>query len=90
MSLWKGENANYYTIHRWMRDKFGTPKICEFEDDTCNGRFEWANKSQNYSRRRDDWMRLCRSHHQRFDGRQRGANGQFIKQGSIRGRYANT
>lgn len=73
MSAWKGNNANYFTVHRWMRDTFGSPQRCDVADGTCSKKFEWAAKVGNNgkSRDREDWLRLCTSHHRRYDSKDR-------------------
>lgn len=65
---WKGDEATYNSIHHWIRDTYGRPTQCEF----CKGHFsgrkiEWANKSGDYKRDRDDWLRLCARCHKAFE-----------------------
>jgi hypothetical protein len=63
---WKGDNAGYQSIHRWINRKFGKPEICE----KCGSknRIQWANKTNKYLRDdRDDWMQLCQSCHLKYD-----------------------
>lgn len=65
---WKGDAANYYALHSWLRREYGPPLSCEFCDATRNERrLEWANKSGQYHRYRSDWMALCPSCHRRYD-----------------------
>lgn len=66
---WKGDAVGYGALHDWVRRKLGTPKKCEkcgFE--SSNGRrFHWANKSHQYKRELNDWMRLCAKCHKEYD-----------------------
>lgn len=64
---WKGDDVGYWGLHTWIR-RMEKPKVCAFEDKTCKGRLEWANKSHEYKRNEGDWLRLCISHHRRYDG----------------------
>lgn len=89
---WRGDQANYYTIHRWMRETYGRASKCELEDDTCSGIFQWANKHHksprkehsSLSRDRKDWMELCQSHNHRYDGRKRDSNGRFVWEKTVK------
>lgn len=65
---WKGELATYNSIHSWIRDTFGKPNQCEHCYLFFTGRkIEWANKSGEYKREREDWIRLCAKCHRKFD-----------------------
>ena len=66
-SKWKGQNASYGTIHIWVRKKLGRPKFCEMCGTESSPRFEWADKSGKCLRNLDNWLRLCRSCHNKFD-----------------------
>lgn len=75
--MWKGENAGYHAKHIYIVKKYGHSKKCEY----CgiegkyifskNGRkrwsIDWANKTGRYSRNIEDYIGLCRTHHNRFD-----------------------
>lgn len=65
--MWKGESVGYVGLHYWIRRKLGKPILCKFEDRSCKGMLEWANKDHLYKRDLGDWMSVCRSHHRRFD-----------------------
>lgn len=56
----------YQAVHRWARKTLGKPDYCE-HCDSPKGMFEWANKSGGYLREPDDWLRLCRSCHRKYD-----------------------
>lgn len=65
---WKGEEAGYFTKHRWVRRWRGTPKLCELCKSTDKKKYEWANISKQYKRDLNDWIRLCTSCHRLYDG----------------------
>jgi len=69
---WKGDKATKRSIHKWLEDNFGTPNKCE--NIGCVGiskRFEWANLKNHkyYSRKREDYKRLCHKCHALLDRR---------------------
>lgn len=64
--LWKGDDVGYRAMHEWIRREKGTPKNCE-HCGTDKRRLVWANKSHEYRREVDDWMRLCYPCHRRYD-----------------------
>lgn len=63
---WKGDKVGYMGLHDWVEKELGKPFYCEHCDATV-GRFEWANKSHEYKRRIDDWIRLCKKCHIAYD-----------------------
>lgn len=79
-SVWKGNKVGYYALHMWVYREKGRPKKCEFCGSGNN--LAWANKSQLYKREIDDWIRLCRKCHYKYDNqakeRNRNEYGQFI------------
>src|SRR3990167_8451284 len=66
---WKGDNAGKTAKHKWLYKHFGRPQICE--NKSCAGNsnfFEWClKKGKEYSHERNDYLRLCRSCHRRYD-----------------------
>lgn|SRR3990167_9737156 len=66
---WKGQKASYNAIHHWIQRQLGTPKQCEkCGKNNLSGKFiNWANKSGKYIRNINDWIRLCRKCHHKFD-----------------------
>lgn len=66
---WKGENAGYSALHKFVASRRGQPLICEQCDKETNGRHEiaWANISGEYKRDLSDWARLCAKCHKAFD-----------------------
>lgn len=65
--LWKGIRADYTSIHSWVSRWKGRPKICEHCKRTDKSRYDWANIDSKYSRNLNDYIRLCRSCHTKFD-----------------------
>lgn len=68
---WKGDRVGYGALHDWVRKWKGKPRICEHCGIEGNN-LEWANKSQEYKRDLNDWIRLCRTCHRRYDGKIEG------------------
>lgn len=77
---WLGEDVGYGGIHK--RARAGLPLECALADDTCRGRLEVALRHEAtgplrrdnqgrgwYSPVLEDYWRLCRSHHNRYDGK---------------------
>ena len=64
-SNWKGDAVGYDALHRWVYRHKGRPESCEL----CNSnkKLEWANISQQYKRKLDDFMSLCRFCHIKYD-----------------------
>lgn len=57
----------YEHSHKWMYDNFGKPNYCEDCKTTVSKVFDWANISGEYKLEREDWKRLCRKCHVKFD-----------------------
>lgn len=70
--VWKGNKIGYWGVHSWIERKLGKPKKCEFCGNTTAKRFEWANISGKYLRNKEDWKRLCKKCHSRYDYEQFG------------------
>jgi hypothetical protein len=64
---WKGENVSYKGLHTWISNNYGKPMKCEDCGITGLNRYHWANKSGEYKREREDWMRLCPTCHYDYD-----------------------
>jgi hypothetical protein len=68
---WRGEEVGYQAAHQWLRKYYGSPAHCE----NCNGdnaksdSYTWAYLpgGGGHSRRREDYIRLCRSCHTQYD-----------------------
>lgn len=66
-SNWKGEKASYHAMHAWVARHRGKPQKCEHCGTTEKKMYHWANKSHEYKRDLNDWIRLCRPCHSRYD-----------------------
>lgn len=66
--MWKGDEASYFAKHIWLKTQFGRAQKCEECGATREERMiHWANISDQYLRKREDWKQLCVPHHSRFD-----------------------
>lgn len=64
---WKGEDSGYKISHERLRALKGQPKHCEFCGTTDPSlQYDWANMTGQYDDL-DDYKRLCRSCHRKFD-----------------------
>lgn len=66
-SAWKGDNAGYHALHKWIQSRLGKPNKCDDCGITSGKRFEWANISGKYLRDVNDWKRLCSVCHHKMD-----------------------
>lgn len=66
---WKGDDVGYGGLHTWVSRKLGKPNTCEFcgKSGLTGQKIQWANKSGRYHRNVNDWLRLCRSCHRKYD-----------------------
>jgi len=64
---WKGDKANPCAKHAWLRRKFGSPSVCEHCGTKSAKRYEWSCKKHIYTRDREDYQRLCKSCHLKYD-----------------------
>ncbi len=64
---WKGNKASKSAVHKWMNFHYGKPKFCEGCGVEDRKWYDWANISGEYLHSRDDFLRLCRTCHRRFD-----------------------
>ena len=66
--VWKSDEAGYSAIHKWMTYWFGKPDVCELcGENGKKHRVEWANKDHAYKRNKEDWLKLCRMCHEKYD-----------------------
>lgn len=67
--VWKGDKVSYHGLHSWINRNFQRPLACEncHKPDNQARKFEWASKTHNYTRNREDWLYLCPSCHSKFD-----------------------
>lgn len=69
--MWKGNKVSYRPLHSWVERMLGKSDKCEI----CNKNglkghsIHWANKSHNYKRDINDWLRLCVKCHKQYDKR---------------------
>ena len=63
---WKGDNASYSSIHKWINKYKKKPLLCEH----CGKekKLDWANIDHKYKRNLNDWIALCRKCHIKYDG----------------------
>jgi hypothetical protein len=65
-SRWKGDDANYRSLHEWIRKYYPLTGICE-----CCGsgdrKTQLANISGKYLRDLDDYIEMCPGCHKSFD-----------------------
>jgi hypothetical protein len=65
---WKGDKVGITALHDWVKSRLGKPNRCEHCGTTKAKKFEWANKSHEYKRELNDWIRLCTKCHRIYDG----------------------
>ena len=67
--IWKGDNVSYSGLHYWVSYHLGKPDTCEFcgQNGLSGKQIHWANKSGDYLRDLNDWLRLCVSCHIKYD-----------------------
>lgn len=68
--LWKGDNASYASIHEWVNRNIPKPLGCSkcHEDK----KLEAHNLSKKYLRIISDWLWVCRSCHNKLEGKRVG------------------
>lgn len=67
---WKGDDVGYRALHYWVERNLGKDSRCDHCGTTDpNIRYHWANKSHNYLRDKNDWLRLCLKCHRRYDSK---------------------
>lgn len=59
-------SPEYKALHNWIIKNWGKGP-CEIEDCRSTINIEWANLTGVYDKNRDNWMRMCRSHHRKYD-----------------------
>lgn len=62
---WKGDEAGYSALHKWVQRKLGKAIKCSKCGSLEN--VEWANKSHKYLREITDWISLCFKCHRKYD-----------------------
>lgn len=66
---WKGKEVGYRAIHSWIKRMYGSPTTCEHcQTGNLTGHsIHWASKTLEYTRDRENWLRLCAKCHGIFD-----------------------
>ena len=64
---WRGDKIGKTGVHQWVRRVRGTPNRCEICGTTELKLYDWANKNHTYKRIAEDYIRLCRSCHRKYD-----------------------
>jgi len=66
---WRGDDVGYGGLHTWVNKHLGKPDTCEHcgKSKLVNHKIHWANKSGNYLRDINDWLRLCALCHKKYD-----------------------
>jgi len=71
---WKGGDAGYYSIHQCLTRNHGKPPSCAHcrckghEEKDGRWSIQWAKrKYKRYTRNVNDYLRLCRSCHRKYD-----------------------
>ena len=66
---WKGDLIGKSQVHRWLDTMFGKPRTCV--NPNCpkkSSTFDWCLiTGKQYLRRRENFLRMCRSCHRRYD-----------------------
>lgn len=62
--VFKGDNVG---IHYWVERELGKPMICEICKTTERKVYDWSNKDHKYRKVVEDWQRLCRKCHKKYD-----------------------
>ena len=65
--LWKGDDVGKSALHGWVKRHLGIPKECWHCGNRSVNIYDWHNKSGKYKRDLNDWVRLCRRCHYRYD-----------------------
>src|SRR3990167_554672 len=65
---WKSEHAGKGAKHAFVARHKGKPNKCEHCGSASKKRiYDWANVDHKYSRNLNDYIRLCRSCHRKYD-----------------------
>ena len=66
---WKETGMSNTALHNWVRRYLGRPDICKHcgRSNLSGHAINWANKSHEYKRDLEDWLRLCVKCHRAYD-----------------------
>lgn len=73
-----GMTMQYGSVHHWIKRVSGRPNSCDNCKATDKKAYDWANISGEYKRDVEDWKRLCRGCHIKWD-RQPERRGAFLR-----------
>ena len=67
------EILGYSGLHKFIRETLGRTTTCEMcgKSELSRQKIHWANKSGQYKKTFDDWMRLCVKCHRKYDRERR-------------------
>lgn len=67
--VWKGDEVGIVALHAWVKRRLGFPDTCvNCRRVSANHQIiQWANKSHEYKRDLNDWLRLCAKCHKAYD-----------------------
>jgi len=80
---WKGNKAGYYSIHVWVRSRYGKADgyKCAFcGTDSTKDRMVWMNLSGKYHRLKSDWKPSCQSCNLSYDWRRKKNNPEYVNE----------
>jgi len=60
-------SGTYESLHYWIKAIKGKPRKCEHCGTTTAKAYHWANTDHKYSKKPEDYMRLCCSCHLKYD-----------------------
>lgn len=81
---WKGMKAGYWARHAYISKLKGSPRKCELCKTRKAKRYEWANISGKYFRNCNDYIRLCKSCHYKYDKEKWGETTKMLNNGTFR------
>jgi hypothetical protein len=55
------------SIHARIRTKYGKPRHCVHCEKDDKKQYDWANIDHKYNEKEEDWIRLCRGCHIKYD-----------------------
>lgn len=64
---WLGDKVGYQGLHDWLRRIYGKLLFCEICKRDDRKRYDWSNKTGKYERKIENWWRLCRKCHIKYD-----------------------
>lgn len=66
--MWKGDAIGKGGMHLWLRRNFEQTRLCEDCGAKDKSVYDWALLAgKDYERKRENYRRLCRSCHQKYD-----------------------